>query len=161
MKITTPEMEIALAQHFNFRQRLIVPNVSWGMYFPELRQALHECDLLICTSSGYLWECEIKISKADLIKDKEKWHRHFHPAIRRLYFAIPESLMGCIEYIPERAGIVVVKTMGRCDEIRKPKQDKGIPLSDNQRLKMAMLGTMRIWSLKKNLLKKQSLKQEK
>ena len=30
-KITTLEMEIALANHFGFRKNLIVPNVKWGL----------------------------------------------------------------------------------------------------------------------------------
>ena len=44
---------------FNYRANLIVPNISWGL-------GLHECDLLVLTSSGYATEIEIKVSKADL-----------------------------------------------------------------------------------------------
>jgi hypothetical protein len=155
-KIKTIEMEIALANHFNARLNLIVPNISWGLYIPRFGQ-LHECDLLVCTKSRYLWECEIKVTKADLIKDKEKRHRHIHGAIKRLYFAIPEYLEDCSEHIPERAGIILVTKKRRvfCKEIRKPKQNQGYQLKEAEYLKLALLGAMRIWTLKKNLVKKQ------
>lgn len=156
MSLKTLDMEVALSRYFNYRQNLVVPNVSWGMYFPEFRQCLHECDILVCTPSNYLWECEIKVSKADLIKDKEKKHGHYHPAIRRLYFAIPETLTEFIQHIPKRAGIILVKKRTRifCEQIRKPRQDKGVKISDKQRLKLSELGCMRIWGLKQKLVKK-------
>jgi len=94
MEITTPEMEIALAEYFGIRQNLIVPNVSWGM-------DSHECDLFILTPAGYGWEVEIKVSKADLFKDKHKRHRHNSSKIKFLYFAIPEYLERYIDEIPE------------------------------------------------------------
>lgn len=156
-KIKTIEMEIALADHFNFKQHLIVPGVKYGFYIPRFGE-LHECDLLICTKSGCLWECEIKITKADLIKDAKKVHGHHHEAISRLYFAIPTYLEPFIKHIPERAGIILVdkEYEMNCKEIRKPVwKKKGYRATDKDRLKIAMLGAMRIWTLKKNLVKKQ------
>ena len=100
-KLKTIEMEVALANYFNVRQNIIVPNVSWGL-------GIHECDLLIVRASGYLIEVEIKISKADLIKDSKKEHKHIDKRIKELYFALPDYLENCIEYIPERAGILLV-----------------------------------------------------
>lgn len=152
-RITTLEMEIALAKHFNFRQNLIVPNVSWGLYMNQ--SVLHECDLLILTGSNYLWEVEIKVSKADLKADKKKIHGHYNRNIKRLYFAIPEYLEDSIEHIPERAGIISVKNNGRffCKQLRKPRIDKGYQLTDKEKLKMAMLGSMRIWALKNRIIK--------
>lgn len=159
-KITTTQMEIALARHFNFRQNLIVPNVSWGLYIN--RTVLHECDLLILTKSNYLWEVEIKVSKSDLIVDKKKIHGHRNCNIKRFYFAIPEYLGNCIEHIPERAGIIIVRedvrlvqgmTVNACRQIRDPKIEKGYRLTGQEKLKVAMLGAMRIWSLKNKLVK--------
>ena len=63
--ITTTEMEVALAHYLNMRVNLIVPNISWGMF-------IHECDLLVITPAGYMWEVEIKVSKQDLSRDSKK-----------------------------------------------------------------------------------------
>lgn len=145
------DIEIAIAKHIGWRQHLIVPNISWGM-------GLHECDLLICTKAGYLWEVEIKVSKADLKKDREKYHGHYNKKIRRLYFAIPNELYNDenISLIPERAGIFTIMELndGRLfvKIQRTPKLNKNAkPIDIKERLKMAELGAMRIWSLKKKL----------
>jgi len=63
-KITTPEMECALAGWFDYRQNLIVPCVYWGVGYYT-----HECDLLIVSRAGYVTEVEIKISRSDLRAD--------------------------------------------------------------------------------------------
>ena len=150
----TIEMEIALAKHFNIRKNIIVPNVSWGLWLNNA--PLHECDLLLLTKSGYLWEVEIKISRGDLIADKKKTHAHYHPSIKRLYFAIPDYLSSDIKHIPERAGVIIVekkRTRTFCKVIREPEIQKGYQLNDKEKFKLARLGTMRSWTLKKNLLK--------
>lgn len=151
-KITTLEMEIALAQYFGIRQNLIVPNVSWGM-------DTHECDLFILTPSGYGWEVEIKVSKADLIKDKEKRHGHNSGKIKYLYFAIPDYLEKYIFEIPLRAGVIVVRPNKNyecgywCEKFRRPGANGNYKYTDSERLKIARLGALRIWGLKKKLLK--------
>jgi len=154
-KITTLEIEARLAGHFNYRQNLIVPNISWGMN-------IHECDLLIVTKSGYATEVEIKISKGDLKKDAEKKHNHEdrYNRIRRLYFAIPESLTDCIEFIPERAGIIVLsrgKNYGEdylyCRVLREARVNNTCKkFTDEERFNVARLGTMRIWGLKRKII---------
>ena len=162
MKITTLDIEIAVAQFLDLRANLIVPNVSWGM-------ELHECDLLIATKNRYLWEIEIKISKADLVKDKGKRHGHYDERIKRLYFAIPDTLIGHIDHVPDRAGIIVVDTeqlldyrsnnrnvkMYRycCDTIKEPQQASGKKMTDAEYLKLARLGAMRVWALKNKIQK--------
>ena len=150
--MNTLEMEIALMRYFNFMQKIIVPNVKFGMVLNS--KELHECDLLICTKSGYLTEVEIKISKQDLIKDKEKPHGHFHDAIKYLYFAIPKEMKCDIDHIPERAGILLVTQNGWCQRIREPVYNKSYKLSDKEQHKLACLGTMRIYTLKKRILNK-------
>jgi len=99
--VKTIEMEIAVANHFNARQNLIVPNVSWGF-------CIHECDLLIVTKAGYLYEVEIKVSRGDLKNDMKKQHNHYDSRIKNLYFAIPKKLEKDIEFIPKEAGIMLV-----------------------------------------------------
>jgi hypothetical protein len=143
----TIEIEIAVSQHLDYRQNLIVPNISWGFN-------IHECDLLVVTKNNYLWEVEIKVSKSDLIKDSLKKHGHYDDRIRKFFFAIPERLKNHIEYIPERAGIIIVNASGRVYRERKAKTNSiANKISDNDKMKIAKLGTMRMWTLKKNIMK--------
>lgn len=145
-KITTLEMEIKVADFFCFQRNLIVPGISWGLQ-------MHECDLLVLTPANYAWEVEIKISKADLVKDRSKTHGHYDLRISRLYFAIPEYLQPEIKHIPERAGILIVKTgKRRCVMLRKPKKSRApYKFTEQERLKMAELGAMRLWGLKRKI----------
>lgn len=149
----TLDMEVAVATWLNPRDKIIVPNVSWGMVLDH--RPLHECDLLVLTKSGYLWEIEIKVSKSDLIRDKEKSHRHRHnhPAIRRLYFAIPHNLAEHSGHIPPRAGIVAVYNDNRCLVVRKPKECSNYRVSESDKIQLMRLGLMRVWALKKKLSK--------
>jgi hypothetical protein len=149
-KITTLEIEVKVASHFNYRQNIIVPNVSWGVN-------LHECDLLIIRKSGYGIEVEIKVTKSDLKADAKKPHEHTDRMDRlsELYFAIPDYMKNCVEYIPERAGILLVSkhdgyfglSMLRSPQINKNRRK----FTDSEMLKVAHLGTMRIWNLKRTI----------
>ncbi|MGB1373804.1 MAG: MmcB family DNA repair protein [Aequoribacter sp.] len=145
----TIQMEAILATHFNYVQNIIVPNVQWGM-------GVHECDLFILRPSGYAVEVEIKVSKSDLIKDKEKWHEHRSYKIKELWFAIPEKLEPYIEHIPERAGIAIVRPYpngwGRVERVRQPTKNKNAHKhTEKEAAKLARLGSMRIWGLKRKL----------
>jgi len=150
--IKTLDIELAVFSHFNSSGRVIVPNVSWGMF-------RYECDVVVMTNSGYLWEIEIKVNRADLIKDKDKRHNHDDPQFSRLYFAIPERLRMDIEHIPERAGIIIVderindpRYFECCvREIRKARDDKTHKCSDCDRYKLARLGAIRLWTLKRQI----------
>jgi len=146
-EISTEEMEYIIANHFGIRTNLIVPNVSWGL-------GIHECDLLICTKSGYCTEIEIKISAADLKKDKEKQHGHNSDKIKYLYFAIPDYLNTeeIISHIPERAGILTIRNNGKRFVVlheREPQRNvKATKLTTQEQYEMARLGSLRIWGLK-------------
>lgn len=83
--MTSLEIELAVANLFDFRKRLIIPNISWGM-------GIHECDLLMITKSGHAMEIEIKTSAYDLGRNLKKHYGHKSKLIKRLFFAIPESL---------------------------------------------------------------------
>ena len=151
LKIKTPEMEIALAAYFDSRQNLIVPNVHWGM------GDMHECDLLMISKAGYATEIEIKVTRADLKKDAEKPHGHYSNAIKFLWFALPTYLDHCLELVPERAGIILVDPENnnrwtRCKRVREPTPNKATKMSDRDQYKVARLGALRIWNLKRKLL---------
>lgn len=154
------EVEIAVANYFGTRQNLIIPNVSWG--FSGL---YYEADLVVVTKAGYAKEIEIKVSRADLIKDKEKRHNHDCRKFKELYFAIPKKLLKDIEHIPERAGILVCEKVEYKSEYyyrahleRVAKANGGEKLTLTDKYELARLGTLRIWNLKKKLLKNVSKK---
>lgn len=138
------QIEIAVARYFNPRQNLIVPNVWWGLGFK------HELDLVVLTKCGYAYEVEIKVSHADIKADLKKSHGHSSNRISRLYFAVPVELSND-ENIPASAGILSVELKNGTYVVRKVKEAKrkeARPFRDDERLKLAELGTMRIWSLK-------------
>ena len=149
------DIEIAVAKLFNPRVNLIVPNVSWGM-------CLHECDMLILSKSGYATEVEIKTSVADLKRDARKPHAHESERIKYLYFAVPEGMLKSehAEYIPKHAGIITVSIQPgyygqpeyRANYERAPMTNTvKYCFNDGERLEMARLGAMRIWTLKQKI----------
>lgn len=159
-KLTTVEMEWRVAAYFNYRQNIIVPNISWGA-------GLHECDLLIVTKRGIVTEVEIKVSRSDLKADAKKRHKHKNEKIKDLYFAIPDYMRDCIELIPEHAGIILVsRNYDRgdsiyCKTIREPVSNRNyIKMTDKEVLNIARLGTMRIWSLKRKIIDKNRRKRK-
>ena len=156
--MTTVEMEDAISRLFGIRTHIIVPNVSWGL------PGMHECDVFIIKKSGYAVEVEIKRTKSDLLADFQKKHNHDDERIREFYYALPEKLLEtCEELIPEHAGIIscytsqwsnrndVYATIKRKAEVRKGSRK----LTLEEQFKVAKLGTMRIWSLKKKIIKLQ------
>ena len=164
----TIEIEYACARYFGWREHIIVPNISWGM-------GLHECDLLVMTKSGCAYEVEIKVSLSDLKKDLKKSHGHglkwpqyyadkfpdvqmneiFQDKIKYLYFAIPEALEKHVGFIPEKAGILLVGEGLFVRLLRKPQDKSKYRFTDVEIHNIARLGTMRIWTLKNQLRKKE------
>ena len=148
--MNTLEIELAVAGYFDFRANTIVPNISWGLN-------LHEIDVLVLTKSGYAYEVEIKTTKADLVRDSKKKHGHRSSRIKRLYFAVPESLAQiALTIIPIGAGLLTIKEEGgftRAKLIKPPSQNSQVrPLNPDERLKLHELATMRLWNMKRILL---------
>jgi hypothetical protein len=146
----TLDLEIAVMEFFGVRRNVVVPNVSWGI------ANLHECDVLVLSTSNYATEIEIKVSRADLLKDKKKEHGHYHNHIARFYYAVPEKLQDlALEVIPKRAGLLICTKYRNGLTIKKIKECKrntrAHRWSDRERYKLAHLGTMRILGLKKKL----------
>ena len=149
--MTTLEMEVILMGWLKYASNTVVPNVSWGL-------GLHECDLLRVTPSGYATEVEIKVTKSDLLKDKEKDHGHYSPKIKALYFAVPEKLEDvALEEIPKRAGLLVVRkneVSVWVDVVKKPKQNMNShKWSEKEINQLQRLGCLRISTLKNQLLR--------
>lgn len=149
-KVNTAMMEVAIASHLDPMRKIILPNAYWGAGL------YHECDLLVISGSGYATEIEIKISKSDLKKDSKKPHGHIskQKLIKYLYFAVPEYLLPIEEYVPERAGIMVVyykynRYRVRID--RKPKMQECRKWTDAEIMNVLRLQSMRVWNLKRKL----------
>lgn len=144
--ITTEEIEWNISHYFGVRENLIVPNISWGL-------GIHECDLLVMSKAGYCTEVEIKRSLEDLKADRSKSHEHKSIKIKYLYFAVPSYLAQYIEYIPLRAGILIITSKRKVVCISRPVQNKDCrPLTEKEQYEMARLGALRIWDLKRRCI---------
>jgi hypothetical protein len=142
--MTSLEIELRVSTFFGRRANLIVPNVSWGLN-------LHECDLLVLTKAGYATEVEIKTTKHDLLRDSRKRHQHRSPKIRRLFFAMPESMSGCVDLVPGHAGVILVADTGPRLLRRATINKAAIKWGDRERYDLARLGALRIWPLKETI----------
>jgi len=154
-------MEVAISKLFGIRQHIIVPNLSWGL------TGMHECDLFLIKKSGVAVEVEIKRSKSDFLADFKKRHNHKdrYNRITEFYYAFPEDIYEkCkdLNMIPEHAGIITCERWTdykKQDRVsahikRQPKRIKGArKLTEEEQLKVARLGTMRIWTLKEKIIK--------
>jgi hypothetical protein len=154
--MTTTDIELSLAKYFGVRTHIMVPNVSWGAGFAD------EKDLIVVRPSGYVVECEIKRSFSDYKNDfkKRKWKRYpnLSPVIREFYYVFPESLwkkrmsdikamlqpFAGVMYVDEEWNDVSVAIKAKPNKLAKKMDNK-------QKLMIARLGMLRMWSLKKQL----------
>lgn len=149
MKITSLDIEIAVAKHFGWRQNVIVPNVHWGL-------GLHyEADLVVLRPSGWAVEIEIKTTASDIKADLKKRHQHDSDLFRELWFAVPAGLAanpdipphaGVLSVYERSPGLLDVKTV-RPAALRKTARK----WSPELRAKLLELAAMRTWSLKQHL----------
>jgi len=160
-KWTAQQIEIAVAEYFNVRTKIIVPNVSFGLF------KYHEADLIILYPSDWCSEVEIKVTAQDIKQDLSKKHDHSEKNIRKLWFAVPEELSSHPD-IPEKAGILIVsryvwrgKKRYRVEAKRLPKRDKfARKFTAEERMKLLRLGCLRIFGLKQKLDEKQNIIEE-
>ncbi|MBN8573900.1 MAG: hypothetical protein J0M05_08295 [Candidatus Kapabacteria bacterium] len=158
------EIELAIMEMFDFRQNLIVPNVSNMM-----RLVAFETDMLVLTKSGYAHGFEIKVSKSDLKADFSKDHHaqfnvmkngktgleRFYSKFKYFSYAVPSELKEyALELIPDFCGLYVydkpeLPKQPKFYCARKPKKLFDYKWSDEKRYELARLGAMRIHSLKK------------
>jgi hypothetical protein len=148
--LNSKDVELLVAEYFNPRVNIVVPNVYWGMGFN------HECDVFVLTPNNYGYEIEIKVNKYDLINDKNKPHRHGSQKIKRLYFAITEELEPYCDHIPEEAGILSIRKNKYGNKffitkVREAKCKCDYKFTQEEKVKLLHLATMRIFPLKKIL----------
>ena len=148
--MTANQVELAVAAMLDYRQCIIVPNVSYGL--PCLN---YEADMVVLRDSMWADEIEIKVTASDIRADKKKKHNHNCVWFRSLYFAVPEELATHPD-IPERAGIYAVNQdkygICRAYKVRaaklSPNARKFDPKNERRLLRLA---AMRTWTLKKHL----------
>jgi len=159
VKLHAGDIEIAIAKHLNPRINLIVPNISWGLWFN------HEIDLLVVTQNKYAWEIEIKISVSDLKADLKKEHHHESAKIKRFYFAVPETLKDkALELIPKNAGLFTVEEDDTCwvHLVKAPTVNiNARKFNDEEMQRLYELAAMRLWSLKETIYRIQREKPKK
>lgn len=117
-----------------------------------------EADLIAISEAGFVKEFEIKISVADLKRDKKKVRHKFwdHPKnkVSELWYVMPVEVAEAVnieDHIPEFAGLIVVSSnrygITICKIIRKAKRRQGaLKLAPDQIVRIARLGCMRVWS---------------
>lgn len=149
-----------------FRKQIVVPNVSWGLLN-------HECDLVVCSKSGYLTEFEIKRSYADFLADFRKRHAHDDDErIKAFYYAVPvaiaEKVMAFLrKRRTETEGFVMPAVLSYdengcighvsgsgCGEDWSAKR-KVRPLDDKEMAHLAHLGCMRLFDVTEKLMELQ------
>jgi len=154
--MTANDIEMACVAMIGSRANFILPNAYWGLGFR------HELDLLVISRNYVGREIEIKVSAADLKKDKDKNHLHSDSRLQYLYFAVPEKLLELAKQeIPARAGIIVVREREsgwgekktkylKAEYARKAKKEGSCFAWDaSQIAKMSHLAMMRYWKLKR------------
>lgn len=155
--MTTVEMEVALMRYFKFTQKLVVPNVTDMSGLVRF-----ETDLLVLTKSRYATGVEIKVSKADFQNEfKKRQYQYgeemdeiFYGMFKNFYFAFPEALIEeCIADVPSRFGVLSVNKKGRVEEIRASELLYNKKWSEKDYNKLMRIGCMRIYNLKRNLIK--------
>ena len=166
--MNSKEIARALAtRQWSFGKQIIVPNVNSFRW---------EMDLAILHPSGYLDEVEIKVSRADFLRDfKTKAHKHecllrgvpklgwgkeiegylydwdqITPHIvRRFWFAMPVELAEkCEPDVPAHCGLIAVTPRGTSIQIiRKAENLKhGAKLTDAQTKKLLRCAYFKYWA---------------
>jgi hypothetical protein len=161
--LSIEEIEVALAESrdFSYLRNLVVFNVyGLSMTLP----IHHECDVLVCSKSGYLTEIEIKRSWTDFLADFKKSHGHRSDYIKYFYFCIPLSIFDKVsEYLEtktkEEESIKDIGILTYDEEkyiqVKKSARQYYNPkkLFIEQQLELARLGTMRAVTMKKKFIK--------
>lgn len=160
--MNTVDVELALMRKLNFRQNIIVHNVT------DLSGLVRfETDMISLTKNGYATGFEIKVSRSDLLADFKKAHHlnmdeffgfeYYYEPFKYFNYAVPSDLKElALDVIPKWCGLYVVYEYSQGDGYyclveRKPKKLFNRKWSDEQMIKLAHLGAMRIYNLKKRV----------
>lgn len=152
-KLTVRQIEDSIMDYIGGeRTNLAVPNVSYGL-LP------YEADLLVMNKSGYVTEYEIKRSFSDFMADfKKDESAHNVELVHKFFYVVPISISEKVisvlkdKYGGHYLGIGVLAY----NEDGLIESTWGIPIRPRSRklfieeqFKLARLGTLRYWSLRK------------
>jgi hypothetical protein len=162
--VTCLDIELAILKEFNFRQNIIVPNISSMMGVVPF-----ETDMLVISKSGYATGFEIKTSKSDLTADFKKPQ---HPQMNEVkngktgferywgrfkyfFYALPESLKDdALNLIPSFCGLYTLQDYDlrpKFTLVRDAELICNFKWDERRIFEVARLGTMRIHDLKQTL----------
>ena len=165
--MTTTEAEVAAMSFLDYTANIVVPNVTNMMGLVGF-----EADVLSVTPSGYASCIELKISKGDLKNDLQKKHikylkgdgmfeRYgnvhrtldwFYGKLKYFYYGVPKELIEETErQVPDFCGIINLSTKR---VYRSPKKLFNYKWTEKERMELSRLGTMRISTLKRQLIRK-------
>lgn len=174
MNIKTIDIELAIMKAFDFRNNIIIPNVT------DMTNVLaFETDMIVVRNTGYATGFEIKISKSDLKAEfKKRQHNDsdifhlgksnfekYYGKFKYFYFAVPDNLKEyALEIVPQKFGIYVYekklyKKFGEewesshFYEVRKANFLFNYKWSGKEMYELARLGAMRIYPLKTKIKK--------
>lgn len=163
-KRTLYEIEVALSKlpEFDFRKNIIAFNVNG---ISEKLPIFHECDMIVCSKSGYLTEIEIKRSWNDFLSDFKKKHKHESEGlIKYFYYCLPSVFDLDKTYkILEENGVVYSGIYfydeylnfqfhaARADDIYINRYIPCKKLFIEQQLEIARLASMRVIGLKEKI----------
>lgn len=94
-----------------------------GVAFKEFKSLNDEIPDVIGFSAGKSILIEVKVSRADFLKDKKKPHRAKGMGMFR-FFLCPDGLIKVYE-LPEKWGLIYVNDKGKCKMIFNPYNLKG------------------------------------
>lgn len=156
------ELGIAYLADYDFTKNLVVFNVNGDRKHLNLG---HECDVLVCTSKGYLTEIEIKRSFSDFLADFKKYELHAPCGIISNFYYCVSSLFAdrVIKELVSRnvdCDGVFVYDEGESDIIFKyyslhqasEERKHAKPISIESQLYLAKLGCMRQISFRRKMV---------
>jgi hypothetical protein len=144
MKVTATEiMRTVVSAKFPPRRYAVCPNVSWSI-LPW------EADLLVVSPSGISHEVEIKVTVADLWRDrhKRKWQGEGpHAYVDYFWYAVPQGMESeALERAREvGAGVMVVGHAYHPDIILQPKRSRRVKSDAVTAAAIHRLAGLRFW----------------
>ena len=117
----------------------------------------NESDMLSIPKSGYVYEFEIKISRADFKADFKKprhelyLNKDYNKGPALFWYVVPYGLI-TVDEIPPYAGLIYCSSESYVQEIKKPERfKKSQKLTAEQILKLCGNLSFRYWMLKREL----------
>ena len=146
----TIDIELAIMKEYKYHQNLIVPGISAMVGLMPF-----EVDMFVLTKSDMGYGFEIKVTRADLLKDLKKPHfnnEEYYRKFRFFFYVVPENLEALAhEIVPDFCGIWVVDNQGEMKQVRKPTVLSRNRWTAGERYSIARLGAMRIYNLKRKI----------